>query len=110
MSYKKLQLTVSAILVCWILPTSLASATVISVETSGEYKVEEAKNFKQRQQENSQPLAKEISASLEYTSPPEPFIARIISAPNKTDLDVETQNRSQSLQTSTLSDLSLIHI
>lgn len=87
--YRKFQFSLTAVIACWILHPSFAKATVITVETSGEYKVNEAKNFNQRGIEDSEDSAKNTKTSLENTkaslslgTASDPFIARIIPPPD----------------------------
>lgn len=97
--YHSFQVYLTAILASWVFYPSFAKATVITVETSGEYQVNEAKNFKQRGIENSDVSAKITNTSLDLAATSEPFIARIIPSPNNLNLSSKKNTASISNKT-----------
>ena len=78
------QIVIATGLIASLCCPGFVSATVISVETSGEYKVDEVKDFRQRETDTSQELApaNELETPSNLSPGFEPFMARIISTPD----------------------------
>lgn len=60
---------------------STVYATVITADASGEYQVEEVKDFRQRGPQNPKPSPEITNTSLDLDRTSEPFIARVIPSP-----------------------------
>lgn len=90
---RPIQLIFLTSLISTFIYPNIASATVISVESSGEYKVDEVKDFRQREPDISQDLSNELETQPENTDPrSEPFMARIISTPDAGTINPQKEN------------------
>lgn len=81
-THRTSRFSLAAVFISSLCYPSFVTATVITVDATGKYQVDETKDFRQRKAEGSEITARTTGTSLDLGTTSEPFIARIIPPPD----------------------------